>query len=154
MCDQQSLRSACPYGQSDQSLCLSLEYSISVKLPTDHHLVFLSLSRGCTGSSESTLVKIPHCWKSHVATHLDCIPRTISRQCSSVFACKVSYKSLMYADFSTFGRLSNNHCCTSWPPASNLCENPLVFYSPNNCIPNVCHSRKPFRILQHIIELL
>ena len=36
-----------------------------VKLLTVHHLKFLSLKRGCTGSSESTLVKIPHRWKSH-----------------------------------------------------------------------------------------
>ena len=42
---------------------------MTVKLLTEHHLEFLSLKRGCTGSSESTLVKIPHCWKSHVATH-------------------------------------------------------------------------------------
>ena len=34
-------------------------------LLTEHHLEFLSLKGGCTGSSESTLVKIPHCWKSH-----------------------------------------------------------------------------------------
>ena len=34
MCNQQSLRSACTYTQSDQSLCLSLEYSMSVKLLT------------------------------------------------------------------------------------------------------------------------
>ena len=39
---------------------------MSVKLLTGHHLEFLSLKGGCTGSSESTLVKIPHCWKSHV----------------------------------------------------------------------------------------
>ena len=37
-----------------------------VILPTEHHLEFLSLKGGCTGSSESTLVKMPHCWKSHV----------------------------------------------------------------------------------------
>ena len=42
---------------------------MSVKLLTEHHLEFLSLKRGCTGSSESTLVKMPHCWKSHVADH-------------------------------------------------------------------------------------
>ena len=41
---------------------------MSVKLPTKHHLVFLSLKGACTGSSESTLVKMPHCWKSHVVT--------------------------------------------------------------------------------------
>ena len=66
MCDQQWLRLACTYAQADQSLCLSLEYSMTVKLLTEHHLEFLSLIGGCTGSSESTLVKIPHCWKSHV----------------------------------------------------------------------------------------
>ena len=43
MCDQQSLRSACAFEQSDQTLCLSLEYSMSVKLLTEHHLPFLSL---------------------------------------------------------------------------------------------------------------
>ena len=52
--------------QSDQSLCSSLEYSMSVKLLTEHLLEVLSLKGGCTGSSESTLVKIPHSWKSHV----------------------------------------------------------------------------------------
>ena len=39
---------------------------MSVKLLTEHNFEFLSLKGGCTGSSESTLVKIPHCWKSHV----------------------------------------------------------------------------------------
>ena len=67
MCDQQSLRSACAYAQSDQSLCLSLEYSMSAKLLTEHQLEFLSLKGDCTGLSECTLVKMPHCWKSHVA---------------------------------------------------------------------------------------
>ena len=36
-----------------------------VKLLTEHHLEFLSLKGGCTFSSESTLVKMPHCWKYH-----------------------------------------------------------------------------------------
>ena len=31
----------------------SLKYSMSVKLLTEHHLEFLSLKGGCTGSSES-----------------------------------------------------------------------------------------------------
>ena len=58
MCDQQSLRSACAYAQSDQSLSRSLEYSMIVKLLTEHHLEFLNLTGGCTGSSQSTLVII------------------------------------------------------------------------------------------------
>ena len=44
---------------------------MTVKLLTEHHLEFLSLKGGCTGSSKSTLVKMPHCWKSHVAAHLN-----------------------------------------------------------------------------------
>ena len=36
-----------------------------VMLLTEHHLEFLSIKGGCTGSYESTLVKMPHCWKSH-----------------------------------------------------------------------------------------
>ena len=42
---------------------------MNTKLLTEHHLEFLSLTGGCTDSSESTLVKMPHCWKSHVAAH-------------------------------------------------------------------------------------
>ena len=41
-----------------------------VKLLTQRHLEFLSLTGGCTASFESTLVKMPHCWKSHVTAHL------------------------------------------------------------------------------------
>ena len=40
-----------------------------VKLSTEHHLEFLSLKGSCTGSSESTHVKMPHCWKSHAVAH-------------------------------------------------------------------------------------
>ena len=40
-----------------------------VKLLTEHHLEFLSLKGGCRGSSESTHVKMPHCWKSHATAH-------------------------------------------------------------------------------------
>ena len=70
MCDQQRLRPACAYPQTDQSLCWSLKYSMTVKLLTEPHLEFLSWKGGCTGSSESTLVKMPYCWKSHVTVHL------------------------------------------------------------------------------------
>ena len=53
---------------------------MTVKILTEHHLELISLKGGCTGSSESTLVKMPHCWKSHLTTHLtlpsgfDCCP--------------------------------------------------------------------------------
>ena len=41
-----------------------LNYVITVKLLTEHHLEFLSFKDGCISSSESTLVKIPHCRRS------------------------------------------------------------------------------------------
>ena len=40
-----------------------------VKLLTEHHLEFRSLKGGYRGSSESTLVKMSNCWKSHAAAH-------------------------------------------------------------------------------------
>ena len=43
---------------------------MNFKLLTKHHLEFLILTGGCTGSSEYTLFKLPHCWKTHVATHI------------------------------------------------------------------------------------
>ena len=38
---------------------------MNVKLLIEHYLVFLSLKEDCRGSSESTLVKMSNCWKSH-----------------------------------------------------------------------------------------
>ena len=74
MCDQQSLRSACECAQSNQSTCKSLEYSMTVKLLSEHHLEFLSIKGGYTGSAESTLVKMSHYWKSHATVYLiNCI---------------------------------------------------------------------------------
>ena len=70
MCDEQMLRSACAYAQSDQSLCSSLEYSMGVKLLTEFLLEVLSLKEGCTGSSESTLFKMSNCWKSHATAQI------------------------------------------------------------------------------------
>ena len=41
-----------------------------VMLLTEHNLEFLSLKGGCIGSSESTLVKMSNCWKSHATSHI------------------------------------------------------------------------------------
>ena len=48
-------------GNMIRAFASQIEYSMSVKLLTEHHLEFLSLKGGCTGLSESTLVKMPHC---------------------------------------------------------------------------------------------
>ena len=42
---------------------------MSVKLLNELNLEFLSLTGDCPGSSESTLVKMPDCWKSHATVH-------------------------------------------------------------------------------------
>ena len=41
-----------------------------VKLLNEHHLEFLRFIGGCTGSSESTHVKMPHYWESHATAQL------------------------------------------------------------------------------------
>ena len=43
---------------------------MTVNLLTEHLLEVLSIKGGCTGSSESTLVKMPHCWKSYAAAQI------------------------------------------------------------------------------------
>ena len=53
----------------NHSCRLNIIYII-VELLTEHHLEFLSLKVGFTGSSESIHVKRPQCWKSHVAAQL------------------------------------------------------------------------------------
>ena len=55
-----------------------------VKLLTEHHLEFLSLKVGCTCLSKSTLVKMPHCWKSHVATDLFYTSNEIMKKMSKI----------------------------------------------------------------------
>ena len=52
---------------SDQPV---LEYFFNVMLLAEHRLEFLSLEEGCTGSSESRLVKMSFVWKSHVAAQI------------------------------------------------------------------------------------
>ena len=42
----------------------------NIVLLTEQHLEFLSLKGDCPGSSESIHVKMPHCWKSHVAAQM------------------------------------------------------------------------------------
>ena len=63
-----------------------------VKLLTEHHLEFLGLKGGCRGSSESTLVKMPHCWKSYATAQIFMIfvclvdaQSTIFQSCWDIF---------------------------------------------------------------------
>ena len=55
------------------SMPMSLDHYMTVKLLIGHYLKFLSLTGGYIGSSESTLFKMPICWKSQckVSTQRD-----------------------------------------------------------------------------------
>ena len=58
-----------------------------VKLLTEHHLESLSLTGGCRGPSESTLVEMSIFWKSHAAAQ-SC--------CSNVLYPNLCYKEAYY----------------------------------------------------------
>ena len=68
MCNQQSLIYACTL----RSLIRAFVSPLHILWVVSYwdHLDFLSIKAGYTGSSESTLVKLPHCWKSNVAVHI------------------------------------------------------------------------------------
>ena len=99
MCDQQSLRSACAYAQSDQSLCLSLDYFVTVKLLTEHHLEFLSLK----GVAQTCLSL--HLSKCHIVENLmhwlnfdvTVIPLSISGGFAFVFVAQDNVSGKEYA---------------------------------------------------------
>ena len=73
-----------------------------VKILTEHHLAFLSLQGGCTGLSESTLVKMPHCWESHVTAHFIFLKRLSfgSKECTMEL--KVQCKQFFWARLASF----------------------------------------------------
>ena len=48
------------------SLIRACAYRLNAKLLIEPHLQFQSLKGGCTGSLESTLIEMPHCWEPHV----------------------------------------------------------------------------------------
>ena len=61
-----------------------------VKLLTEHHLEFLSSKGGCRGSSESTLVKMSNCLKSHALAHF--IEKSL--KCTCLNQCRASENTL------------------------------------------------------------
>ena len=84
MCEQQRLRPACAYAQTDQCLCWSLKYSMTVKLLTEPHLRFLSLKGSCTGSSKFSLIKMSHCYKSHVMAYFSSRQGAVDATCKQL----------------------------------------------------------------------
>ena len=68
-----------------------------VKLLTEHHLEFLSLKGGCTGSSESTLVKMPHCCQSHVTAQIFSKTWSQCRDGNSIFGAQCLSMGVFYS---------------------------------------------------------
>ena len=56
-----------------------------VKLLTEHQLECLSLKGGCTGLSESTRFKLPHCWKSHPPAQIYLHPYSVLASIRAVY---------------------------------------------------------------------
>ena len=55
-----------------------------VKLLTEYDLESLSLTGGCRSSSESTLVKMSNCWKSHAAALIILIKHNVCKKITFV----------------------------------------------------------------------
>ena len=84
---------------------------MNIKLLNEHNLEFLSLKEGYTGSSESIHVKMPHCWKSHVAAQIvfkskrASVVQTRGMQVTFGTLGKFSHSTKLYAcDWTTFHR--------------------------------------------------
>ena len=80
---------------------------MSVKLLTEHHLEFLSLTGGCIASSESTLVEMPHCWKSYDVAHILVKSRSL-QLLKSAFVIMLSYMSVQIIFQKWLGNLLYN----------------------------------------------
>ena len=146
MCDQQRLRPACAYAQTDQSLCWSLEYYVTAKLLTEQNLEFLSLTRGCTGLSESTLVKMPHCWKSHPTARLLWFP---SKNISNIYhfwivslqyvlshVLSPNWASKTSIFYGKFGVTSFSNKCWNTSPKHHICKVSLQYLFSQVSSPN------------------
>ena len=90
---------------------------MSVKLLSEHPLEFLSLKGGCAGSSESTLVKISHCWKLHVTAHFYVL----------------NSKKAIFIFISAYceGGCQNGGTCRSTPDGQHSCHCPRPFTGRN-----------------------
>ena len=75
---------------------------MTVKLLIEQHLEFLRLKGGFTDSTESTLVKMPQCWKSHVAAHMflsnDNTVQSVSLAASEVLSILAIYVLLPFSE--------------------------------------------------------
>ena len=82
-----------------------------VKLLSEHHIEFLSLTGGCRGLSESTFVIMSNCWKSHAATQMLFNIHTCSHNYYLVFC--IPYFSHPYKEMSRVNLLKITMCVSS-----------------------------------------
>ena len=75
---------------------------MSVNLLTEHHFECLNLKEGCKGSSESKLVKIPHCLEYMSRIKYACMYRLVKEsfvcdfQSTLIHCALLSYKEYSY----------------------------------------------------------
>ena len=72
-----------------------------VKLLTERYLEFLSLKEGFRGSSESTLVKMSNCWKTHAA----------AQNFVYLYVCKVDIKGMEAVGVTDDTKQAPHKCC-------------------------------------------
>ena len=71
---------------------------------TEHHMEFVRLPGGCTDSYESTLVKTPHCWKSHVTAQISLIAADVfSKAMIQLLSVSRLFLLPLFVDFCVFG---------------------------------------------------
>ena len=114
MCIQQSLRSACAYAQSDQSLCKSLEYSISVMLLVNNIWSFYTLKEAVQARLSLHLSKC-HIVENHLSRlilHFSEYLFYLGKQCRPFLAvCKSTH--LEVSGLQRVNLQSEGFCCPS-----------------------------------------
>ena len=98
---------------------------MTVKLLTEQHFEFPSLKRSCTCSSDSTLVKMPHCWELHVAAQIILAKQKVSTSfkvsCSNEQPVpKECSPTVLNITLGVRG-LSVNHYCPNRPIQCHIC---------------------------------
>ena len=91
--------------KAQTSLCIHTVWSEPLLVTwIFYDLDFISLKGGCAGLSESTLVKMPHCWKSYVRAHINSKPHNVlllhfyATKCNFILAVIPEYRTLLYAN--------------------------------------------------------
>ena len=97
-----------------------------VKLLTEHNVEFLSLKSGCRGLSESTHVKMPHCWKSHATAQIISISWRYFRKMSQNQQIKCPFLHLNLFPENLDWSLDKEHLHRAYPGSESVVANTLA----------------------------